>query len=112
MFNLTYRTTSQELELAVVTQADKLVVDNWEYVSHRNPELGRLLGEGRLARQGLHAKWPEIVAGRAPGRETGEECIVYIALGIWGEYAAVLPVVYRQALERGLGQIVDLFGAP
>jgi ornithine cyclodeaminase/alanine dehydrogenase-like protein (mu-crystallin family) len=102
----------QELELAVVTRADKLVVDNWEYVSHRNPELGRLVGEGRLDRQGLYAEWPDVVAGRAPGRETDEERIVYIALGIWGEYAAMLPAVYRRALEKGLGQIIDLFGAP
>jgi len=100
----------QELELAVITHADKLVVDNWAYVSHRVPELARLLGEGRLTREALHAEWPDIVAGRAPGRETDEERIVYIALGIWGEYAAILPSVYRRALEQGLGQAIDLFG--
>jgi hypothetical protein len=49
------------------------------------------------------------VAGRAPGRETDEERFVYIALGIWGEYAAILPAVYRQAVEKGLGQVIDLF---
>jgi ornithine cyclodeaminase/alanine dehydrogenase-like protein (mu-crystallin family) len=100
----------QELELAVITHADKLVVDNWAYVSHRVPELARLLGKGRLTREALHAEWPDIVAGRAPGRETDEERIVYIALGIWGEYAAILPSVYRRALEQGLGQAIDLFG--
>jgi len=101
----------QELESAVITGADKLVVDNWAYVSHRVPELARLLGEGRLSREALHAEWPAIVAGRAPGRETDEERIVYIALGIWGEYAAILPAVYQRALEQGLGQVIDLFGA-
>jgi ornithine cyclodeaminase/alanine dehydrogenase-like protein (mu-crystallin family) len=101
----------QELELAVITEADKLVVDNWAYVSHRVPELDRLLGEGRLSRKALHAEWPAIVAGHAPGRETDEERIVYIALGIWGEYAAILPAVYQRALEQGLGQVIDLFGA-
>jgi ornithine cyclodeaminase/alanine dehydrogenase-like protein (mu-crystallin family) len=101
----------QELELGVITGADKLVVDNWAYVSHRNPELMQLLGEGRFSRQTLHAEWPDIVAGRAPGRETDAERIVYIALGIWGEYAAILPAVYHRALEKGLGQVVDLFGA-
>jgi hypothetical protein len=30
--------------------------------------------------------------------------IVYIALGIWGEYAAILPEVYRRALSLGLGR--------
>jgi ornithine cyclodeaminase len=102
----------QELELEVITQADKLVVDNWGYVSRRVPELVRLTGEGGLTRQGLNAEWPEIVAGRAPGRETDEEHIVYIALGIWGEYAAILPAVYRRAVDKGLGRVIDLFGAP
>jgi ornithine cyclodeaminase/alanine dehydrogenase-like protein (mu-crystallin family) len=101
----------QELELEVITGVDKLVVDNWEYVSRRVPELARLLGDGRLTRGALHAEWPEIVAGRAPGRETDDERIAYIALGIWGEYATILPAVYHRALEKGLGQVIDLFGA-
>jgi ornithine cyclodeaminase/alanine dehydrogenase-like protein (mu-crystallin family) len=100
----------QELELEVIIQADKLVVDNWEYISHRNPELKRLLVDGHLTRQTLHAEWPDIVAGRVPGRETDRERIVYIALGIWGEYAAMLPAVYHRAVEKGLGQKIDLFG--
>ena len=101
----------QELELEVITGADKLVVDNWVYVSHRVPELVQLLDEGRLTRGTLHAEWPDIVAGRVPGRETDEERIAYVALGIWGEYAAILPAVYHRALEKGLGQVIDLFGA-
>jgi ornithine cyclodeaminase/alanine dehydrogenase-like protein (mu-crystallin family) len=100
----------QELELEVITRADKLVVDKWAYISHRNPELIQLQAQGHLARQALYAEWPDIVAGRRLGRETDQECIVYIALGIWGEYAAILPAVYRRAVEKGLGQVVDLFG--
>ena len=101
----------QELELEVMIGVDKLVVDNWEYVSRRVPEFARLLGDGRLTPGALHAEWPEIVAGRAPGRETDDERIAYIALGIWGEYTTILPAVYHRALEKGLGQVIDLFGA-
>jgi len=36
------------------------------------------------------------------GRESDDEVILYIALGIWGEYAAILPQVYRRAKELGL----------
>jgi ornithine cyclodeaminase/alanine dehydrogenase-like protein (mu-crystallin family) len=100
----------QELDLNVISQADKLVVDSWEYVSHRNPELQRLLGEGRLNRQALHAEWPDILAGRVSGRENDAERIVYIALGIWGEYATLLPGVYGRARKNGLGQVIDLLG--
>lgn len=94
----------QEVALDVITGADKVIVDRWKYVSPRIPEIIRLMEEGRFAKKDVHAEWPDIVAGKAPGRESAEEIIVYIALGIWGEYAAILPEVYRKARAMGIGQ--------
>jgi ornithine cyclodeaminase len=94
----------QEVGLDVITQADKVVVDNWYYVRPRIPELQILADAGRFGPDHLYAEWPDIVAGRKPGRESPDEVIVYIALGIWGEYAAILPQVYRRACSLGLGQ--------
>jgi ornithine cyclodeaminase/alanine dehydrogenase-like protein (mu-crystallin family) len=93
----------QEIALDVFDRADKLIVDRWEYVSSRIPEMLELIGEGRLGRDDVHAEWPDIVGGRAAGRESRDEVILYVALGIWGEYAAILPQVYRNAVEAGLG---------
>jgi ornithine cyclodeaminase/alanine dehydrogenase-like protein (mu-crystallin family) len=93
----------QEVALDVITEADKVVVDNWHYVSPRIPELKMLAEEERFGSENVHAEWPDVVAGRRPGRESPEEVIVYIALGIWGEYAAILPEVYRRARALGLG---------
>lgn len=93
----------QEVDLDVITGADKVVVDRWQYVSTRIPELRQLIEAGLLNPGDVHAEWPDVVAGRRPGRESPDETIVYIALGIWGEYAAILPAVYRRAVELGLG---------
>jgi len=93
----------QEVALDVITGADKVVVDDWHYVSPRIPELKMLAQEGRFGYENVHAEWPDIVAGRKPGRESSAEVIVYIALGIWGEYAAILPAVFRRARALGLG---------
>lgn len=93
----------QEIELDLVMKADKLVMDRWAYVSYRVPEIVELISNGSLSREDVHAEWPDIIAGRAAGRESEKEIILYIALGIWGEYAAILPAVYRQAKELGLG---------
>ena len=95
--------TYQEVALDVITKADKVVVDNWRYVSPRVPELKSLIRQDRIGENRIHATWPDIVAGRRPGRESDQEIIVYIALGIWGEYAAILPQVYSRALALGLG---------
>ena len=94
----------QEVALDLLLKADKLVVDRWQYVSYRVPEMIQLIKEGRLRQEDVHAEWPDIVGGRAPGRESDDEIILYIALGIWGEYAAILPHVYRRAKELGLGK--------
>jgi ornithine cyclodeaminase/alanine dehydrogenase-like protein (mu-crystallin family) len=94
----------QEVALEVITAADKVLVDNWHYVRPRIPELKVLAEEGRFGFEDVHAEWPEVVAGRKPGRESDDEVIVYIALGIWGEYAAILPEVCRRALALGLGR--------
>jgi ornithine cyclodeaminase len=93
----------QEVDLDVIRRADKVVVDRWKYVSPRTPELIMLAQEG-FGKQNIYGSWPDIVAGRIPGRESDDEIIVYIALGIWGEYAAILPEVYRRAIEKGLGK--------
>ena len=98
----------QEVDLDVITSADKVVVDSWQYVSPRIPEIIQLVEEGRFSREKVHAEWPDIVAEKSPGRESPEEIIVYIALGIWGEYAAILPEVYRQAVSLRLGKVLPI----
>jgi ornithine cyclodeaminase/alanine dehydrogenase-like protein (mu-crystallin family) len=93
----------QEVALDVITKADKVIVDRWKYIRPRAPELIQLAKEGRFGESDVHAEWPQIVAGSAVGRESRGEIIVFLALGIWGEYAAILPAVYRRAVEKGLG---------
>jgi ornithine cyclodeaminase/alanine dehydrogenase-like protein (mu-crystallin family) len=93
----------QEVSLDVILEADKVIVDSWKYVSPRIPEIIQLKEEGRFDFKDVYAEWPDIVGGRTPGRESADEVIVYIALGIWGEYAAILPEVYRKAKGKGLG---------
>jgi ornithine cyclodeaminase/alanine dehydrogenase-like protein (mu-crystallin family) len=93
----------QEIALEVITDVDKVVVDKWHYVSSRVPELKTLAKEGRFDFRDVYAEWPDIVSGRKPGRESSDDIITYIALGIWGEYATILPEVYRRALELGIG---------
>jgi len=93
----------QEITHDVITGADQVIVDNWHYASPRIPEIVHLCNTGEFSFEHLAAEWPDIVAGKKPGRKNQDEVIVYIALGIWGEYAAILPEVYRKALEMGLG---------
>jgi ornithine cyclodeaminase/alanine dehydrogenase-like protein (mu-crystallin family) len=93
----------QEIEPQVVLSVDKFVVDSWEYTGHRAPELIELREKELISEESIYAEYPEIVAGAKPGRESRDEKILYMALGLWGEYAAILPEIYRRASKRGLG---------
>ncbi len=93
----------QEVDHDVITKADKVIVDRWKYVSPRIPEIIALVDKGDFSKESVYTEWPEIAAEKVPGRETAAEIIVYIALGIWGEYAAILPEVYRKAKSLSLG---------
>jgi ornithine cyclodeaminase/alanine dehydrogenase-like protein (mu-crystallin family) len=94
----------REVHNAVITGADKVVLDRWKYVSPRIPEVIQLVEEGKFNQESVYAEWPDIVAGKVPGRVSENEIIVFIALGIWGEYAAILPEVFRRAKAKGLGR--------
>jgi ornithine cyclodeaminase len=94
----------QEVAHDVITKADKVVVDRWKYVSPRIPEIIALVDKGEFSKDRIFAEWPAIAAGKVPGRETADEIIVFIALGIWGEYAAILPAAFRKAKSLGIGQ--------
>lgn len=87
-------------------ESARLVVDRWVYVSYRIPEMVDLIAAGRLTRDDA-VEWPDIVAGRLPGRRSDDETILYVALGIWGEYAAILPEAYRRARAAGRGAVIS-----
>ena len=95
--------TYQEVDHDVIIKADKVVVDKWKYVSPRIPEIVELVNAGKFSFNDVYTEWPNIVAQKVPGRQRSDEIIIYIALGIWGEYAAILPDVYRKAKSLGLG---------
>jgi ornithine cyclodeaminase/alanine dehydrogenase len=50
----------------------------------------------------------EIVTGRAPGRETPEERTISLNLGLAIEDVATARLIFRKALERGVGQDLPL----
>ena len=93
----------QELELEVLLQVDKLVVDNWDYVSRRSKEITTLMQKGVLSKENTYLL-PEIVAGKVKGRESDEERILLIHLGFAAKYGATGPYVYNRAIELGLGR--------
>jgi ornithine cyclodeaminase/alanine dehydrogenase-like protein (mu-crystallin family) len=56
----------------------------------------------------VHASLGELVTGRKPGRESPRERTMTCNLGLALDDLATAPIVYRRALERGLGTRLPL----
>lgn len=96
-----------ELEEGITLAADKIVADNWVQNEHRG-EFKKLIAEGKMTKEDLHAELPTIVAGRAPGREAPEEMIVASLTGLGAIDIAIAAEIYTRARDQGIGQKVQL----
>lgn len=94
----------QEIDLDIITSVDKVVVDKWEFISHRSKEIIKLREAGIISRKNIYAEITEIVAGKTVGRVNDEETILFIALGMGGDYVALFSDLYNTAKNLGVGQ--------
>ena len=93
----------QEIDFGVLEGVDKLVVDWWEYVSHRVPEIA----ETNTRREDVYAELAEVVSGTKKGRENDLEKILFIAIGMGVEDVAVALRAYQCAKELNIGQTLE-----
>jgi len=93
----------QEIDFGMPALVDKLVVDWWEYVSHRVPELI----ETNTRRKDVYAELAEIVSGKKSGRESDTEKILFISIGMGVEDAGAALHTYKRAKELGIGQNLE-----
>jgi ornithine cyclodeaminase/alanine dehydrogenase len=56
----------------------------------------------------VYAELAELVSGRKPGRESARERTIACNLGLALDDMATAPLVYREAVERGLGVRLEL----
>ena len=86
-------------EPAVIRQADRFVVDDWQQF---NSSLGGPDGfYGEMPEP--HAQLGEIVAGARPGRESPDERVISFNYGLAIQDIAMASEVLRRARERGMG---------
>lgn len=70
-----------------------------------------MIAEGRMAKNDLE-DLGKIVSGASPGRQNDEEIIIMSVGGMPVEDVAWGTVVYRNAIERGIGQKLNLWDEP
>lgn len=66
------------------------------------------LAEYHLSMEDVTADLGEVATGKAVGRENDDEIIVYTHMGMGALDTAVGDIIYQHAVEKNVGQIVDM----
>jgi len=66
------------------------------------------LKEGAIDESHFHAELGEVITGRKPGRETEKEITLFKSNGLAIQDAAAAKLVYDKAIEKGVGQEINL----
>lgn len=93
----------QELDDTFVLAADKIIVDSVEQCLHRG-ELARLYEQGQISATDIHAELGELIAGHRPGRESSDERILVVPIGLGSLDIAIARKALTHALDNGIGQ--------
>ena len=97
----------EELDPRILKRA-KIVVDDYEQAMHSG-EINVPISRGILSKEDIYAELGEVVAGLKPGRTSPDEITVFDSTGLAIQDVAAAWLVYRKALERGVGTWVELF---
>lgn len=84
----------QELEVAVLEQADKVIADKLSQCAKLG-EIHHALEAGRLSEEDIYGELGDVVIGRLPGRED-DELIVCDLTGVGAQDAALAEVVWKE----------------
>jgi len=96
----------EELDPRILKHASKIVVDDVEQAIHSG-EINVPLSRGILRREDIYGELGEIVTGVKPGRESPTEITVFASTGLAVQDAVTAELVYRKALEKGIGLKIE-----
>lgn len=91
----------QELDPKILKRA-KIVVDDIEQGCHSG-EVNVPLAEGVISKEDIYGELGEIVAGKKAGRTSDKETTVFVSTGLAIQDAVTANLVYKKAIEKGLG---------
>jgi ornithine cyclodeaminase/alanine dehydrogenase-like protein (mu-crystallin family) len=110
---LTVQLSHHECEFEVVSQCQKIVIDNWDVITHRGTVTPAIMhAQGLLRDEDIYANLGQLILDLKPGREDERERIHFVHQGMGIEDVALAWSVYSTAQERGLGQHLRLWEKP
>ena len=102
-----HRPDLREIDGATLARA-KIVVDSREAIMAECGDILLALKEKSIGENAIHAEIGEVLAGTKAGRTTNDEMTLYKSVGIAIQDVAAAHLVYRKAVEKGVGTTVEI----
>lgn len=96
-----------EVDEYIVTHS-KIVVEKMGEILSEAGEILIPIEKGTLKKEDIHAEIAEVITGKKPGRTSPEEITFFKSIGFAMEDAVMANLVYQKAVEKGLGQFVEI----
>ncbi|MFJ5933791.1 ornithine cyclodeaminase family protein [Streptomyces sp. NPDC093071] len=96
----------RELPTETVASA-RLIVDNREAALREAGDILLPIAEGALTEDAIAAEIGEVLAGTRPGRTDDTQTTVFETLGLPVQDAVAAALVYRKAVEHGIGERIS-----
>ena len=93
----------------LILGADKIIVDHIGQTLHRGA-LKDVVDQGKLSEKDIYATIGEVVAGKKKGLENDRQRIICVPIGTGAMDISSAAVVYKKALEQGIGVEFPFFG--
>jgi ornithine cyclodeaminase/alanine dehydrogenase-like protein (mu-crystallin family) len=71
-------------------------------------DLHHALAGGFMRRQDVRAELADVVSGKAQGRQSADEIVIFDSTGTALEDVAAARIVYERAIQSGVGAAIDL----
>jgi alanine dehydrogenase len=102
-----HRPDLREIDGATLAGA-KVVVDSREAIRAECGDILLALKEKSIGENAIHAEIGEVLAGTKAARRNSDEITLYKSVGIAIQDVAAANLVYRKALEQGVGTTVEI----
>lgn len=102
-----YTRTMRELDTATIVRS-RLFVDGRTAAQTEAGDILIPMAEGAITYEHVVGEIGAVLLGQVSGRTSTTDITVFKSVGMAVQDAVVAPLVYRRALERGLGQRVEL----
>jgi ornithine cyclodeaminase len=95
---------TMDVKRSLVLLSDKIIVDDWHQLNRESGMVSKLVSEGHLSREQVHAELGEILVGAKTGRESDGEIILFQSSHMIIADMACATAILDVAVTRDLGR--------